>query len=461
MAVAASVLTYLNRYRVPYQQVHHDRAGSLETAIAEARIDPDKVARAQLLVDARGVVMAVVPASRTLDLDALNERLQRQLRPVPQSQCDRLFRDCEPGSWPALGPAYGVRVLVDESLLEADEVYVESGSHTTLLRFPGAAFRELMQGARKIAGCRLSAREQSPCRVVEEPDCLELLRHKLTRLYRIPPMPATASRLLAVLNDPDSSAADVARIIGQDPALTAQVIRHARSPLYGYRGEIRSVQEAITRVLGFERVSQLALSLCAMKALNPPLDGPLGLNALWRHALACSAVSTGIVKTFGVPDVDARILPMAALLHNFGFFVMAWVCRPEFTMLNKLAAAEPETPVTTLERQVLGMGQARDVLAAGHAVLGGLVLEHWKLPQAVCDVALRHACPLCVEQKPGMLPVVVLANALLKQRGLGDDLSPEPIGPACQMLGLDPDRVQAWFETVELTHSDTDHPVVV
>ncbi|RMF19719.1 MAG: HDOD domain-containing protein [Gammaproteobacteria bacterium] len=448
MAVAATLLTYLNRQRVPFQQVHHDRAGSLEAATASAHVPLEKVARAHLLMDERGVVMVVLRASRELDLERLNERLRRRLRPVPLNLCDRLFRDCEPGAYPALSWPYGVQSLVDQSLLEEGEIYLQSGCHTTLLRFDGHTFRQLMSQAQRIAGCCGDASgQEAPCQPKTDATCLERLRKKLFSLYRLPPLPAVATRLLTLTRDPDSTARQVADVVAQDPVLAAQVIRHARSPLYGYRGEIHSVEEAITRVLGFDRVTQLALSLCTMRALNPPLDGPLGLNAIWQHGVGCSELVLRLKRQFRLESVEDPALPLAALLQNFGYFVMAHVCRPEFTMLNKLAAAEPETPVEELERQVLGMGAAREVMSVGHGVLGSLVLEQWKLPRTVCEVALKHHQPQCVEYQPGVLPLVNLASALLKQVGLGEDKAPESIEPACTMLGLDPAEVQDWFDS--------------
>ena len=58
-----------------------------------------------------------------------------------------VFDDCEVGSIPALGQAYGLTVLVDESLLEQNEVYFEAGDHTELVRMRGEDFEYLMATA--------------------------------------------------------------------------------------------------------------------------------------------------------------------------------------------------------------------------------------------------------------------------------------------------------------------------
>ncbi|HYZ32617.1 MAG TPA: YbaK/EbsC family protein, partial [Crenalkalicoccus sp.] len=61
----------------------------------------------------------------------------------------RLFDDCELGAVPPIGAAYGVPVLVDESLDGAAELYFEGGDHRTLVHVGGAAFRALTKDARR------------------------------------------------------------------------------------------------------------------------------------------------------------------------------------------------------------------------------------------------------------------------------------------------------------------------
>ena len=48
---------------------------------------------------------------------------------------------------PAVGPAYGVRTVVADSLLDEDEVWFEAGDHTTLVHVNGRDFRRLLAGA--------------------------------------------------------------------------------------------------------------------------------------------------------------------------------------------------------------------------------------------------------------------------------------------------------------------------
>jgi Ala-tRNA(Pro) deacylase len=55
-----------------------------------------------------------------------------------------LFPRCEPGAVPALGQAYDMETVVDRSLFDNPEVYLEGGDHLSLVRVSGSDLRQLM-----------------------------------------------------------------------------------------------------------------------------------------------------------------------------------------------------------------------------------------------------------------------------------------------------------------------------
>ena len=74
---------------------------------------------------------------------------------------------------------------------------------------------------------------------------------------KLPVMSEVAQALIRTLNNPDSSAADVQKILGQDPALTANVLRMANSAQFGLSRQVQSLEHAI-QLLGMARVRALA-----------------------------------------------------------------------------------------------------------------------------------------------------------------------------------------------------------
>ena len=65
-----------------------------------------------------------------------------------EEQIETLFIDCEPGAVPALGAAYGLKVIVDDSLAKEPEVFLEGGDHASLVHVSGSTFQQLLADAR-------------------------------------------------------------------------------------------------------------------------------------------------------------------------------------------------------------------------------------------------------------------------------------------------------------------------
>jgi Ala-tRNA(Pro) deacylase len=66
---------------------------------------------------------------------------------APETSLAPVFRDCESGAIPPLGPAYGMKTIVDDSLFGQPEVYFESGDHRGLIRVGGEEFLALLREA--------------------------------------------------------------------------------------------------------------------------------------------------------------------------------------------------------------------------------------------------------------------------------------------------------------------------
>ena len=247
------------------------------------------------------------------------------------------------------------------------------------------------------------------------------LRRRLERVYELPPMPEMARRIIALRADPDATIADLAAIVELDPSLAAQVIRHATSPFYGYRGKIRSIHDAITRVLGFDLVLNMALGVAAIRAFRNPEDGPLGLKAFWRHAVYSACLAQNLSREMPEDrEVEPGLAYLGGLLHNFGFLLLGHLFPPEFKMLNRLVAANPDKPVTALEQCVLGMGQAQDVLEMGHAAVGAWLMQSWGMPGEIVTSLREHHNPEYEGPFAAYSHLVLVVDHLLKGMGIGD-----------------------------------------
>jgi Ala-tRNA(Pro) deacylase len=147
MTMAPRVARHLAAQNVAHQVITHAQTPTAARAAQASHISGDRIAKAVVLRDDVGFVLAVVPASHHVSLDMLQGWLGRAFSLAAEREASDLFPDCDIGAIPPLGQAYGVDVLVDESLSGLDEVCFEGGDHQSLVQVSGEDFSRLMSGA--------------------------------------------------------------------------------------------------------------------------------------------------------------------------------------------------------------------------------------------------------------------------------------------------------------------------
>lgn len=144
MTIPASVHDYLDREGVQYEVISHTATRDAAHTAQAARVPGDRLAKSVVLEDDSGYVMAIIPASHKLDLQAIGRELSRELVLANERELAHLFEDCEPGAVPPLGRAYGIDVILDRNFADTPDVYFEAGDHLSVIHVSGRDFRRLM-----------------------------------------------------------------------------------------------------------------------------------------------------------------------------------------------------------------------------------------------------------------------------------------------------------------------------
>ncbi len=148
MGIATAVAQYLADRGIAYDLVPHTRTVTASASAAAGRVTADLLAKAVVLKGADGFMLAVLPASRHIKFEELRHLLGSNVDRANEEQVETLFFDCQPGAVPALGAAYGLDVVVEDSLADQSDVYFEGGDHSHLVHISGANFQKLMADAR-------------------------------------------------------------------------------------------------------------------------------------------------------------------------------------------------------------------------------------------------------------------------------------------------------------------------
>lgn len=146
MAIARSLKRYLNDRNVQYELVPHPHSHSSLESAHNAHVPEHQVAKAIVLEDEHGYVVAVVPSTNHLDLGWIEATLGRRMKLADEDELPDLFGDCELGAIPAFSRAYGLDVVWDDQFRGEPHVYIEAGDHEHLIHLRGEAFDRLMAG---------------------------------------------------------------------------------------------------------------------------------------------------------------------------------------------------------------------------------------------------------------------------------------------------------------------------
>ncbi len=149
MVVAVRLRQYLDSQGVGYDTVAHAPTNTSVGSMRAAHVTGNGLAKAVVVHHEDGYILAVVPSTYRVEFDSLRDILGRRSCLATEAEIARLFGDCELGAVPPIGAAYGLPVLVDESLDGAADLYFEGGDHSTLVHVGRDAFQVLTKDARR------------------------------------------------------------------------------------------------------------------------------------------------------------------------------------------------------------------------------------------------------------------------------------------------------------------------
>ncbi len=144
MAIALTLKSYLDKRGVDYDTVEHSHTQTAMDSAKSAHVPAHQMAKAVVLEDEDGYVVSVLPSNNRLNLSWVSEELNRDLRLASEPELHALFEDCETGAVPALSEAYGLKVIWDDQLKHASDIYIEAGDHEHLIHLRGVDFQQLM-----------------------------------------------------------------------------------------------------------------------------------------------------------------------------------------------------------------------------------------------------------------------------------------------------------------------------
>lgn len=429
MNIPSTLKSYLAKSQGRFKARQITAGDSFEQSVALAGVAPHQVVKPVLLKSGKAYLMAIVRADQILDLAKLSELFQRVFEPCSEADIERLLPDCAMQALPPLPAAFGLRAIMDKSILELETVYFNAGVEGLFLRTGGGTFRGLQEkswSAHSIAAAEVTLSDATRAR----------MRREVEKVDDLPTMPGLATELIRIRNNPYAHANELAAVIEQDPSLSAQVLRYARV----HQPQVNSVEQAILRVLGMDFVLDVAFGLALGRAFNNPKEGPLGLDNFWRHSVYCAALTQNLCNAIESPRrPPVGMAYLAGLLHNFGMLLLGHMFPAQFERLNRAVAANPGRSILELERETIGIS---------HTELGLWLMDAWDMPKEVVRAVTEHHNPEHEGDFSTYANLVFIANALLKRHGIGEGVSVAIPRTLLDRYGLSDEQLEVALGTV-------------
>jgi HD-like signal output (HDOD) protein len=239
-------------------------------------------------------------------------------------------------------------------------------------------------------------------------------------LANIPAFPPIVLRTLDLLSQDTPDVSELVREISSDATLSAQLLKLANSPLFGFMAQIGTVHHAVV-ALGLIRVRSLVLAVATTNYMRKAL-GTEAMNKCWRHTLASAILCRELARAAGMLGDRAYSF---GLLHDIGRLGLL-VGYPE--AYNQALRTADRDAVSLLDQEKKRFGM-------DHCEAGRLLVEQWKLPHEFCVIAGRHHDPS--DGAPfDFLALVSLACQLADTLGYSvvTPLKPLPFDELRQML---------------------------
>ncbi len=139
------LVEFLDREKVRYVTINHSKAYTAQEIAAAAHVPGKELAKPVMVKVDGEMVMAVVPASHQIDLQALAEVAGAESAELAtEEEFETLFPDSELGAMPPFGNLYDLPVFVDRTLEEDEEIAFSAGSHTQLVRLRYDDYKRLV-----------------------------------------------------------------------------------------------------------------------------------------------------------------------------------------------------------------------------------------------------------------------------------------------------------------------------
>ena len=276
---------------------------------------------------------------------------------------------------------------------------------------------------------------------------VELRRH-VVNTKNLPTITVVLSKVLDLVEDINSSVADLENVILNDQSIAAKILGLSNSAFYAFGREINTISQAII-VIGFNAVKSLAVGVTIFeKFYNQVQKSDFDIDGLWMHSVATAECARIINQRLNLVSSEAAFI--CGLLHDVGKVALIAIIPDEYGMAAREAREE--------ERGLLEIEQ--EAFEITHATLGTWVAERWHLPPDLVSCIGEHHNATYDGDHAELVHTVALADYIARKLEIG--VSPDPVVQpvsnfTLEVLGLSQDQITEFEESLLKQQEKIEH----
>lgn len=243
-------------------------------------------------------------------------------------------------------------------------------------------------------------------------------------------LPEVAARVIALVEDPKATAAEIGQVIGRDPNLAARLLKIANSSYYATSGTIGTIPRAVT-VIGTRQIRNLTLQLTTVRMFQGVPVEVVSMGDFWEHSLYCALIAKQLAGAVNPALADTVFT--GGLLHEVGQLLL-FQRLPDLSRQALWLATEGPDDLTMAdaERQIIGFD---------HTEVGAELARKWNLPEVLRECIAHHHHPdLASPAHATAVAIVHVANSLAyltETDSVSLETSPLIAPTAARLAGLD------------------------
>ncbi|TGN19699.1 HDOD domain-containing protein [Leptospira idonii] len=231
----------------------------------------------------------------------------------------------------------------------------------------------------------------------------------------LPPLSPQIQKLIQLSEEKDIDWPKLAKEIQKEPAITAEILKVANSPIFGVHTKVTLVVEALKRI-GLHNIESIFLALGARKILNSKYSKQV---AIWSHSLKTSVYSRFLSEEGKEYLKYADVASICGLLHDLGRMILLSLDLSLIQQIRILRSDESNELSEWVEEYTLGIT---------HSEIGAMIAKKWNFPEEIVDVILYHHKPWqCKSKNAPICRMIYLSDILANtNKGKGNYYTIEP-----------------------------------